>query len=151
MARPFEDFQLGQTFALKPQKVLREEVFAFAREFDPQPFHLDEEVANKSLLGGLAASGWHASSLFMRMTWDSWLKEAGTGLGSPGVDSMRWIRPVMAGDTLSGTATVVDTRPSKSRPGIGIVTFKNELTNEAGELVMEVVMPVLIARRGETA
>lgn len=130
----FEDFSPGRVFALGPQTMTAEAIIAFAREFDPQPMHLSEEAGHASILGGLAASGWHTSSVVMRMIIDSYLR-ASASEGAPGVDLMEWKRPVLAGDTLSGRSTVLETRPLRTRPGIGIVKFRHEVDNQRGEPV----------------
>lgn len=130
----FEDFQPGRRFALGPKLVIAEEIIEFASEFDPQPMHLDEAAGRASILGGLAASGWHTSSMFMRMMADSYLLNA-LAEGAPGIDLMEWRKPVLAGDTLSGHSIVLEARPLRSRPGIGIVKFRHEVENQRGELV----------------
>ena len=111
-----------------------EEIIAFATEFDPQPMHLDEAAGRAGVLGGLAASGWHTSAVMMRMLCDSYIRMT-AGEGSPGVNSMEWRRPVLAGDTLSGHCRVAEARISRSRPDIGIVRFIAEVTNQRGETV----------------
>ncbi|PZM13802.1 MaoC family dehydratase [Rhizobium tubonense] len=130
----FEDFQPGRTFPLGPKPVTSAEIVEFATEFDPQPMHMDEAAGRASILGGLAASGWHTSSMFMRMMIDSYLLNSQSE-GAPGVDFMDWKKPVLAGDTLSGCSTVLEARPMRSRPGIGIVKFRHEVENQRGELV----------------
>jgi acyl dehydratase len=130
----FEDFQPGRRFALGPRAVTAEEIIEFAREFDPQPMHVDEAAGRASILGGLAASGWHTSALFMRMMAESFLVNS-FSQGAPGVDFMEWRKPVLAGDTLSGHSTVIESRALRSRPGIGMVKFRHEVENQKGELV----------------
>ncbi|MGO4563965.1 MaoC family dehydratase [Rhizobium sp. 2YAF20] len=130
----FEDFQPGRIFLLGPKAVTAAEIIEFASEFDPQPMHMDEEAGRASILGGLAASGWHTSSMFMRMMIDSYLLNSQSE-GAPGVDFMEWKKPVLAGDTLSGRSIVLEARPMRSRPGIGIVKFRHEVDNQRGELV----------------
>lgn len=130
----YEDFLLGREFPLGPKHVTAAEIIEFASEFDPQPMHLDEEAGRASILGGLAASGWHTSSMFMRMMCDSYLL-ATDAEGAPGIDFMEWKKPVLAGDTLSGRSIVVEIRAMRSRPGIGIVKFRHEVENQRGELV----------------
>ncbi|MDI7860874.1 MaoC family dehydratase [Rhizobiaceae bacterium n13] len=130
----YEDFAPGRSFALGPRQVTTEEIIEFAREFDPQPMHLDEEAGKRSILGGLAASGWHTSAMFMRMMIDSYLLRSHSE-GAPGVDFMEWKKPVLAGDTLGGSSTVLESRPLRSRPGIGVVKFRHEVTNQHGEVV----------------
>lgn len=130
----FEDFAPGQRFEFAPRPVTADEIVAFAAEFDPQPMHLDEAVGRASILGGLAASGWHTSAMMMRMLCDSYILDSASE-GSPGVDRMEWKKPVLAGDTLSGGVTVLEARMSNSRPSIGIVRFLGEVQNQRGEIV----------------
>lgn len=130
----FEDFPAGRRFEFKPVTVKAEDIIAFAAEFDLQPMHLSEEAGKASILGGLAASGWHTSAIMMRMLCDSYIHEAASE-GSPGVDSMEWKKAVLADDTLSGTCTVVEARVSRSRPEIGIVRLRAVVANQRGETV----------------
>jgi len=112
-----------------------DEIVAFAAEFDPQPMHLDAEAGRASILGGLAASGWHMTALMMKMITDSFLTDS-TSEGAPGVDTVEWKKPLLAGDTLQGETTVLSQRLSASRPGIGLVGFRHELSNQRGETVI---------------
>jgi len=130
----FEDFTVGRRFEFKPIPVTADEIIAFASEFDPQPMHLSQVGGAASILGGLAASGWHTSAIMMRMLCDGYIGDSASE-GSPGIDSMEWKKPVLAGDTLSGQSSVIATRVSKSRPEIGIVTFRADVTNQRGETV----------------
>lgn len=130
----FEDFTPGRRFDYKPLTMQADDMVAFASEFDPQPMHLDDEVGRRSILGGLSASGWHTSAIGMRMMIDAFLGHS-SSQGSPGIDFMDWKKPVLAGDVLAGFSLVLDARRSKSRPGIGIVKFRSELTNQSGETV----------------
>jgi acyl dehydratase len=130
----YEDFWPGRIFPLGPKKVTAEEIIEFATEFDPQPMHLDEAAGRKSVLGGLAASGWHTCAMLMRMMADSYLL-ASHAEGAPGIDFIDWKKPVLAGDALSGASVVLEARPMRSRPGIGIVKFRHELKNQRGEIV----------------
>jgi acyl dehydratase len=132
----FEDLEVGASIRLGTKRVMAEEIIEFASEFDPQPMHLDEEAGKASLLGGLAASGWHTCVMFMRMMCDGFLLDS-TSQGSPGLEYVRWKKPVLAGDTLVGRSTVVAKRPSKSKPGLGLVTVRSELVNQRGETVLE--------------
>lgn len=132
----FEDFVPGLTVNLGEKHVTAEEIVEFASEFDAQPMHLDEEAGKASLLGGLAASGWHTCSMLMRMMCDSFLLDS-TSQGAPGVDVLRWKKPVLAGDTLKGSCTVLAARRSNSRPGLGLVTVRYYLVNQRGETVLE--------------
>jgi acyl dehydratase len=144
--RYFEDFQIGQELPLGRYAVTRGEIVAFAAEFDPQPFHLDEAAGADSLLGGLAASGWHTCALFMRILYDGWLREAAS-MGSPGVDMLKWVRPVRPGDVLSGRSIVLDTRASNSRADRGFVRLRHEIVNGRGEIVMLAENPIMFSRR----
>ena len=144
--RYFEDFRPGQELPLATHTISRAEIVAFAAEFDPQPFHLDEAAAADTLLGGLAASGWHTCALFMRMLFDGWLRDCAS-MGSPGVDTLKWLRPVRAGDILSGRSVVLEVRASKSRPDRGFVRFRHEVTNAAGQTVLLMENPVMLGRR----
>ncbi|MBN9044864.1 MAG: MaoC family dehydratase [Rhizobiales bacterium] len=146
----YEDMVVGLTLPLGPRTVSKADILEFAREFDPQPFHLDEEAGKASPLGGLAASGWHTLALLMRMMCDAWLDDS-TSQGAPGVEFNRWKKPVLAGDTLSGTTTVKACRLSRSRPWIGLVTLHHELVNQRGEMVCEIQHPVMMARRADGA
>ncbi|RDL50741.1 hypothetical protein BLJAPNOD_01864 [Ensifer sp. M14] len=130
----FEDFSEGRRFDYKPVEMNASDMIAFAQEFDPQPMHLDEEAGNRSILGGLSASGWHTSAVGMRMMLDAFMGQS-TSQGSPGIDFMDWKKPVLAGDVLTGFSQVMEARRSKSKPGFGIVKFRNEIVNQAGEPV----------------
>ncbi|UPA23561.1 MaoC family dehydratase [Shinella oryzae] len=132
--RSFEDFTPGRRFTFRERTLTADEIIAFAREFDPQPMHLDEAAGRASILGGLAASGWHTSAVMMRMLCEAYI-DGSTSEGSPGVDLMEWKRPVLAGDTLGGHCEVLEARVSRSRPDIGIVRLRAEVTNQRGEVV----------------
>lgn len=132
----YEDFAVGAVLPLGEKRVSAEEIVAFARQFDPQPMHLDEAAGQASLLGGLGASGWHVCAMFMRMMCDAYLLDS-TSQGAPGVDHVRWKRPVLAGDRLTGQTTVLSKRLSKSRPELGLVLLRHELANQDGETVFE--------------
>lgn len=132
----FEDFKEGSTLALGSKTVTPAEIIEFASEFDAQPMHLDEEAGKASLLGGLAASGWHTCAMFMRLLCDAFILDS-TSEGSPGIDFVRWKRPVLAGDVLTGHGKIIATRRSKSRPNLGLVTMASHLTNQRGEVVLE--------------
>jgi acyl dehydratase len=131
----WEDFTIGSAREFGAMPVTREAVLAFARQFDPQPFHLDDEAAENSLFGKLSASGWHTCAMMMRMTCDAVLLRS-TSLGSPGLDNIRWHQPVYPGDVLSVRLTTVDARPMASRAGVGLVLSKWEALNQRGELVL---------------
>ena len=130
----FEDFSEGRRFDYKPVEMKPADMIAFAREFDPQPMHLDEEAGKLSILGGLSASGWHTSAVGMRMMLDAFMGQS-SSQGSPGIDFMDWKKPVIAGDVLTGFSQVLEARRSKSKPSLGIVKFRNEIVNQTGEPV----------------
>lgn len=142
----FEDFVQGRVFPLAQKAVRPEEIVEFASEFDPQPMHLDEAAGKASILGGLSASGWHTASMFMRMMFDGWLSRSSSE-GSPGIEFMEWKKPVLAGDILSGRSIVLESRPLRSRPGIGIVKFLHEVENQRGEMVMRGENPIMMRLR----
>ena len=142
----FEDFSPGRFGRFGPRRVTREEILAFAAEFDPQPMHLDEEAAAKSMLKGLSASGWHLCSIMMRMICDGFMGRTAS-LGSPGVDEVRWLAPLRPGDDLMLEVEVVEARPSRSRPETGIVTFRSTVRNAAGQALCEMVSPIIVGRR----
>jgi acyl dehydratase len=144
--RTFEDFVTGSVAEFGPRLVTREEIVGFAAEFDPQPMHLDEDAARASMLGGLAASGWHMCGLAFRMVVEGPLRDA-AGLGSPGVDEVRWLRPLRPDDRLMLRATVTETRSSRSRPELGFVAFLFELINQSGMTVMTMRMTLMLGRR----
>jgi acyl dehydratase len=130
--RYFEDFLPGQVIDLGRYEVTAAEIKQFAAKFDPQPFHLDEVAARGSLLGGLCASGWHVCAMLMRMMVDSYLGSA-AGMGSNGLDEVKWLRPVHAGEILTGKMTVLSVRRSRSRPEIGIVHARWEAFGADGD------------------
>lgn len=144
--RHFEDLSLGETVALGPVKVTKQDIVAFATEFDPFPFHLDEKAAKASLLGGLAASGWQTGALSLRMLVDAFLGHVAT-MGSLGFKDLKWRRPLMKGDTLSGTATITGLRRSHSRPDMGILTIALDMRNQKGEQVMTLSLTHLVEVR----
>lgn len=133
--RFWEDFKVGEVEQIGGKKVERDEVIDFARQFDPQPFHVDEAAAKQSIYGGLIASGWHTCSMVMRMMCDAYLLQSAS-VGSPGIDSLKWLKPVRPGDTIRARRTTLESRTSKSRPEIGIVRNLWEVFNQEGELVM---------------
>lgn len=142
----FEEFEPGRVIPVGSRTLGEEEIVAFARQFDPQPFHVDHDAAAKSHFGGLVASGWHTCSIMMRMMVDGFLSEAAS-MGSPGVDEIRWLKPVRAGDTLFVTTTVMDVRPSSSKPDRGVVHTKWEAKNQHGESVATVKGMGMFLRR----
>jgi acyl dehydratase len=144
----FADFPAGTRLALGPFVVRREDVLAFSQEFDPQDLHLDEAVANSSVLGGLAASGWHVSGMLMRMVAENWLNGAAS-MGSNHVQEMKWLKPVFPGDVLTGTVAIESARVSAKRPDMGILLCRVELQNQhevkTTEMVATVFMEVALA------
>ncbi len=144
--RTFEDFREGEVIDLGEKLVTREEIIAFAGEFDPQPFHLDEKAGEASMLGGLAASGWHTIGMLMRQLCDNLLLNS-TCMGSPGVDKLRWLSPVRPGDRLKMTAEVTQTRALKSKPDLGVVRFVFKIANQNGDAVMTQENAILFGRR----
>lgn len=142
----FEDFEVGRTIDVGSRTVTEEEIIEFATKFDPQPFHVDKDVAAHSLYGGIIASGWHTCAMMMRMMVDGFLRDAAS-LGSPGVEEIRWIKPVRGGDTLTVTTTAVETRPSSSKPDRGVVFTLWQAKNQHGELVATVKGMGMFRRR----
>ncbi|MDM7851023.1 MaoC family dehydratase [Pseudochrobactrum kiredjianiae] len=132
----YHDFTVGESIPLGSKEVTAEEVIAFASEFDPQPFHLSEEAGKATILGGLAASGWHTCAMLMRMMADSYISNSDSQ-GAPGVDYVKWLKPVLAGDTLSATSTVLEKRISRSQPSLGIIRLNHKITNQHNILVGE--------------
>jgi acyl dehydratase len=145
--RYFEDFIVGETIALGSRHVTRAEIIAFATEFHPHPAHLDERAEGHALVEGLMASGWHTGAIFMNLLCSGFLVES-TSMGSPGIDTLKWQKPVRPGDTLTAASTVVEARASRRRPEMGIVRFRHEVVNQAGETVMWLDNSILFGRRG---
>jgi acyl dehydratase len=146
----WEDFQPGTVAIYGPRLVTREEIVAYAAEFDPQPMHLDETAASATLLGGLAASGWHACCLVMRMIADGFVLNS-TSMGSPGVDEVRWLKPLRPGTRVRLRATVLETRPSGSRPERGFVKFRFELLDEQDAVLTTMTSSLMLARQRPAA
>ena len=147
--RYFEDCQVGDVFELGSRSVSEEEIIAFAKQYDPQPFHISPELAKASFFGGIIASGWHTTAMFMRLLVDGLLSEA-LSFGSPGVDEIRWLKPVRPGDILRGRLTVLECTPSKSRPEMGIIRSRGEVFNQKDELVMRLITINFSGRRPAT-
>jgi acyl dehydratase len=133
--RWFEDYPVGETARFGDTLVTEAEVLDFAQRFDPQPFHLDAQAAGESIYGGIIASGWHTASMAMRMMVDHYISVKAS-MGSPGIDELRWLKPVRPGDRLRMQVTVLDARPSQSKPDRGMVQFLQEVVNQEGETVM---------------
>lgn len=145
--RTFEDFHVGDTAELGPLTVTADDIKAFAAAYDPQPMHLDEDAAQNTIVGGLIASGLHIACLHMRMLVDDLLNDT-VGMGSPGVDEVRYLAPVRPGDRLSVHLEVTEMRTSNSRPEMGILKFRSVMTNAAGTAVLRVHWTLLLGRRG---
>ena len=143
----FDDFDAGQVVDLGSHTVSDEEILAFARQWDPQPFHVDPEAARDSVFGGLIASGWHTGAMWMRLYVDS-LLDGAASMGSPGIEELRWLAPVRPGDTLHGRLTVLETTPSERRPDRGTVRIRGEMVNQDGVTVMSMVSRGHFGRRG---
>jgi acyl dehydratase len=145
--RYFEDFAVGQVF--KPSgrvRVEKEDIIAFARKFDPQPFHLDKEAARHSIFGRLVASGWHTAAMTMSLIARADYRAAGGTVGL-GFDSLRWPVPVGPGDVLHIVNEVLEVRPSRSRPDRGLVKIRTQTFNQNGEVVQEVIGNAMVPRR----
>jgi len=148
MTLTFDDFRPGRFGTFGPRHVTREEILAFAAEFDPQPMHLDEAAASRSMLKGLSGSGWHLCSIVMRMMFDGFIGNTAS-LGSPGVNEMCWLAPLRPGDDLMLDVDVVEARISRSRPDTGIVTFKCAVRNAADHALCVMVSPIMVRRRDD--
>lgn len=145
----FEDVEIGTKSAFGRYEVTRDEVTAFARHYDPQPFHLSDEAAASTYFGRLSASGWHTTAMTMRMLVDNMSAVQQAGLGSPGIDELRWLKPVYPGDVLRVETEIVEKRPSRSRADMG--SFKSRVTvlNQDGAAVMTMLSIGLVRRRPE--
>ena len=144
--RYLEDFAIGQTFGSGRLRIEKQRIETFAAEFDPQPFHLDEQAARNTLFGGLAASGWHTAAVSMRLLVESELKPAGGIIGA-GFDELRWPRPVRPDDELRVESDVLEVRPSQSRPGQGLLKLRMTTLNQNGEAVQVAIGYLLVQRR----
>ena len=142
----FEDYRAGSVHESGPIAVEQKEIISFAKRFDPQVFHTEPESAKKTVYGGLIASGWHTCSLMMRLFADNFLSKVAS-LGSPGIDELRWDKPVRPGDELSIRVTVLESRRSRSKPDRGIVLSLIEVMNQVGEVVMSMKAVNLFLRR----
>ena len=137
---------MGTVIPFGSYRLSKDEVIAYAREWDPQPMHLDEAAGQKSLLGGLGASGWHSCAIMMRMICDGFMLNSAS-MGAGGVEEVNWLKPLRPGDRLNLRVTILDTRASKSRPEMGIVRIRYEMMNAPGECVMIMVTPAMFGRR----
>lgn len=142
----WEDFAVGTSRVFGGVTVSKEEIIRFAKQYDPQPFHVDEEAAKRSAFGGLVASGWMTAGLAMRMACDAFWTQAAS-LGSPGVENLRWTKPVRAGDTLRVRLTVLEARLLKSKPGVGLLKNHWEVLNQRDEVVMEMTGFAMLHQR----
>jgi len=142
----WEDFKVGESVEMGSHRFTAEEITAFARQFDPQPFHVDPEAARESFYGTLIASGWHTCSVAMRLMCESYVNRT-RSMGSPGVDNIRWLAPVKAGDTLSYRFTVLEARASRSRPDAGLMRTQWEAVNQDGVRVLSMEGWSMIGRR----
>ena len=145
--RYFEDLQVGAQTNFGSYEVTREEVLEFARKYDPQPFHLSDEEAAKTHFGRLAASGWHTCAMTMAVIARHVVEEEQAGLGSPGIDELRWLRPVYPGDTLHVNGEIVEKTPSRSRPEMGSFRSQMIVTNQDDVPVLRFTSIVLIRRK----
>ncbi len=145
--RYLEDYQVGQRSSFGSYKVTHEEVVEFASKYDPQPFHLDDAAAAQTYFGRLSASGWHTCAMTMRMLVDNIAQEKSAGLGSPGLDELRWLKPVYPGDTLRVEVEVIEVRPSQSRPEMGSTKNRVTVFNQNDEPVMTMTSIGLVRRR----
>lgn len=155
--RFFEDLRVGDRFELGCHTFTAEDIKSFAQRFDPQPFHMDEDAAKRSHFGALCASGWHTASVWMRLMIDYHQREDADRAArgepsaifgpSPGFRDLKWIKPVYAGDTISFATEILDLRPSKSRPGWGLMTIHNSGANQRGEPVLSFVSLSFVQRR----
>ncbi|NNE11232.1 MAG: MaoC family dehydratase [Ilumatobacter sp.] len=138
MTRYFEDFIEGEVLELGSITVTEEAILEFARQFDPQPFHIDPEAAKESPYGGLIASGWHTCALYMRLLYDGMMHDS-SSQGSPGMEELRWLAPVRPGDTLRARYTVLGAKRSESKPNRGTVMFRSEMLNQDDMVVLSMI------------
>jgi acyl dehydratase len=144
--RYWEDYQVGVKYPLGSTSFSADEIVGFARQFDPQSFHVDADAARQSMFGGLIASGWHVAAKLMRLFVDNYIDKR-TALGSPGLDELRWLKPVRPGDTLTAWVACADKAPSKSRPEMGVIHEHWTATNQKGEMVMTAKGINMVRRR----
>ena len=144
----FEDIAVGDKTISESRTVTKEEILDFAHKYDPQPFHIDEEAAKKSIYGGLIASGWHTASTLMRLLVDNMTNNR-AGLGSPGFDDLRWILPIRPSDSLRYESTVIEARKSESRPDMGIERAEIKLFNQNDEVVLSMKSIGMVKTRPE--
>ena len=142
----FEDLNIGKKILIGPISVSEKEIIEFAKKFDPQPFHIDIEKAKDSLFGNLCASGWHTCSLYMRMLYDGLLINLAS-LGSPGMNEIRWIKPLFPDETINGELTIISKTPSKSKPSIGSMVIDSKVFNSKKELIMTMQSISIVKKR----
>lgn len=152
-----EDLVVGAPVELGSHTFARPEIMEFARKYDPQPFHLDDEAARRSLFGSLSASGWHTAAIWLRLMVDNRNRESDfmrfrgerpARYGpSPGFEQLKWLKPVLAGDTLRFTSKVIEKRDVRSRPDVGLVVYQNEGINQNGEVVFQITSKIFVERR----
>ena len=147
----FEDIEIGAETVFGHYDVTREEVLEFARKYDPQPFHLSDEAAAKTHFGRIAASGWHTTAMTMAVIARAVVEQEQAGLGSPGIDELRWLKPVYPGDRLTVRGKIVETIPSRSKPHIGVIRTQTTVSNQDGVDVMRFTSIVMMRRRPEAA
>ncbi len=147
----FDDIEVGDETVFGDYDVTREEILEFARKYDPRPFHLSDEAAAKTHFGRLAASGWHTCAMTMAVLARYSVKNEQAGLGSPGVDELRWLKPVYPGDRLTVRGKVIETIPSRSKPHIGVIRTETIVANQDGVDVMRFTSIVMMQRRAEAA
>jgi acyl dehydratase len=142
----WEDLKVGDTGSLGSYTVTEAEILAFAKKYDPQPFHTDPGAARQSIFGGLIASGWHSCAIMMRMSVEHMRREELAGVGSPGIDSCRWLKPVRPGDTLTVRTEILESWPSRSKP-IGFIRRRADMLNQHGEVVLSLTGVGMFERR----
>jgi acyl dehydratase len=143
----FEDLKPGAVDEYGAYEITRDAIIRFARQFDPQPFHLDEAAAKHTMLGGLSASGWHTASAAMRIAFDAYIHDS-SSMGAPGVEELKWLKPVRPGDVLRARRRILGARASSSRPEMGLVHISNEILNQADDVVMTQEFFAMMGRRG---
>src|SRR4249919_1376974 len=147
----FDDIAVGDATEFGHYDVTREEILEFARKYDPQPFHLSDEAAAKTHFGRLAASGWHTCAMTMAVIARHVVDAGQAGLGSPGIDELRWLKPVYPGDRLTVRGKVIESIPSRSKPTIGVIRSENSVTNQDDVPVMRFISIVMMLRRPQPA
>ncbi|GHF18743.1 enoyl-CoA hydratase [Kordiimonas sediminis] len=143
----YEDIVVGETSEFGKREVTKEEIVDFASKFDPQPFHMDEELAKQSVFGNLCASGWHTASMTMRILVDDMKDRRFAGMGSPGLDKLEWKKPVFPGDILRVQSTPLEKRESASKPHLGLVKTETVVVNQNNEVVMRMVSNMMVLKR----